>query len=62
MTERMFTLVELAEFDRLTLKASSRDQVTRIAGRLELAKFEGQHGQAKCDAMWEMIKQSDATP
>ena len=62
MTEKMFTLKELAEFDRITLEASSRDQVRRIAGRLELAKFKELHGQAKCDALWEMIKQSDATP
>lgn len=47
-----YTETELQQFDLLTLRTSSRDQVTRIAARMELKRFIEQHGKAKCDAMF----------
>lgn len=47
-----WTSAELNEFDRLTWRTGSRDQLERINARLKLAKFVSKHGQEKCDAMF----------
>lgn len=43
---------ELAEFDRLLDMTASRNQMERISGRLDMAKFVEKHGKEKCDAMF----------
>ncbi len=47
---------EEREMDRLVEKSESRNQVTRIAGRLALDEFIKKHGKEACDKMWERIK------
>ena len=58
--EPTWTDDEIAEFDRLTLEMSSRDQVIRINGRMDMNRFVDKHGRAKCDAMFEEIKRREA--
>ena len=43
---------EIKEFDRLIDLSESRNQIQRIAGRLDLDAFIKLHGKEKCDAMW----------
>lgn len=56
----VYTPADLEEFDRITMNASSPDQMTRIIARLELRKFIDKHGRAACDAMFQEIKNGDA--
>lgn len=46
---------EFAEFHAASRKSDSRDQVTRIKGRMELSELVRRHGKPKCDAMWAAI-------
>ena len=55
-----YTKSELAKFDLLTMKLSSRDQVRRIDARLDLKKFEEEHGHEKCQAMFKVLQARDA--
>jgi hypothetical protein len=55
-----YTESELAEFDRLTVLTSSRDQVRRIDGRMKLSHFVTKHGNLKCDEMFAEIKRREA--
>jgi hypothetical protein len=59
MSDKPYTAAELKEFDRITLDASSPDQVRRVRGRLAVSQFVVTHGQSKCDAMWEAIQKRD---
>jgi hypothetical protein len=59
MSDKPYTTAELKEFDRITLDASSPDQVRRVRGRLAISKFVSTHGKGKCDAMWEAIQKRD---
>lgn len=52
-----YTREMLEEFDQITLQASSRDQVTRISGRLALNHFIKKHGKEVCDAMFAELNQ-----
>lgn len=56
----IYTAEELKEFDTLTMKACSRDQVTHIDGRLKLSQFVKLHGKDKCDALFAMLMARDA--
>lgn len=47
-----WTKEELKQFDKLVDLVSSRNQLTRIAARLDMDKFIKEHGKEKCDAMW----------
>lgn len=47
-----WTKDEIKEFDRLCDATGSRDQVRRIAARLDMDSFISKHGKEKCDAMW----------
>lgn len=55
MAEQNWTKEELKEFDRLSWESSSRDQVERISGRMELSAFVKKHGEEKCDAMFAFL-------
>jgi hypothetical protein len=50
-----FTEDELKEFDALTWRMGSRDQVARISARMDMNKFVKTHGKEKCDAMWAVL-------
>lgn len=57
---KSFTPKMLEEFDRITLRLSSRDQLTRIDARIiELPEFIAKHGRAVCDAMFEHLQARD---
>lgn len=58
--EKAYTAAELQRFDRLTMKLSSRDQMDRITGRIDIDKFIKEHGKDKCDAMFAALKRRDA--
>lgn len=47
-------------FDLLTAKLSSRDQLTRISARMDIKTFVAEHGEDKCNAMFEVLKKRDA--
>lgn len=47
----IFTEVEFKQFDSLTRKTGSPDQLIRIAARIDLRHFVQMHGKPKCDAM-----------
>ena len=49
----------LAEFDKLTARCSSRDQMTRIEARLKVSAFEKEHGSAICAAMFAELQRRD---
>jgi len=53
-----FTKQELHEFDSLVTQSELKgfDNYARNIGRLKLNAFIEKHGQKKCDAMWEIIK------
>jgi hypothetical protein len=55
MTEITWTPEELREFDRISTLMSSRDQMDRIRGRIEIKPFVAQHGKEKCDAMFQHL-------
>ena len=55
MSDGFYSASELREFDRLTDRCSSHDQMTRISARLDLEKFIKKHGKEKCDVMWQEI-------
>lgn len=59
MSEITWTDAELVEFDDLVDAVSSRHQVERISGRLDMKKFIEKHGQEKCDAMWTHLQKRD---
>jgi predicted nucleic acid-binding OB-fold protein len=54
-----YTPAQLRAFDRVTMKACSRDQMKRIAARIEYQKFLDQLGVATCDAMYEVLRKRD---
>lgn len=55
-----YTPALLAQFDRLTNKLSSRDQMKRIEARCAVNAFVKEHGEEVCDAMFERLKRRDA--
>ena len=55
-----YTPALLKQFDRLTMKLSSRDQLKRIEARCDLAKFEQEHGKEVCNAMFEVLRKRAA--
>lgn len=50
----------LKQFDRLTLKLSNPRQAARVEARLQMKRFVAEHGQATCEAMFEVLKRRDA--
>lgn len=57
---KLYTPAMLAKFDLLTLKLSSRDQMTRINARLrDVPEFVEKHGREVCDAMFEELQRRD---
>lgn len=56
-----WTQDEFDEFDRLTRMLSSLRQMDRITARIDIRNFEAKHGKAKCQAMFDAIRQQ-ATP
>lgn len=54
----MFTEKQLEEFDELTRKASSYDQMERIEARVDYPIWQKENGLTKqdCDAMMEELK------
>lgn len=59
MTKAPYTAKELAEFDRITRRMCSLNQMARIEGRVECRKFEAEHGKEKCDAMFAELQRRD---
>jgi hypothetical protein len=57
MTDKPYTDAELRQFDLITSKLSSRDQLARIEARMGIKRFIQEHGKDKCDAMFEVLKQ-----
>jgi hypothetical protein len=53
-----WTKEEIDEFDRLLDLTSSRNQMDRISGRIDLNAFVGRHGKEKCDAMFAYLEKS----
>ena len=58
-SKKPYTAAELRKFDRLTMLCSSQRQMDRIHGRLETQKFMKEHGEAKCNVMFEELKRRD---
>lgn len=56
-----YTAAELKQFDRLTMKLSSRDQLARIEARMAIKRYIEEHGKEKCDAMFAVLKRRDKT-
>lgn len=57
MTDKItWTQKELQEFDRLVDMVSSRNNLHRIEGRIDMNKFVQLHGKEKCDAMFEELE------
>lgn len=50
----------LKEFDELTKRLSSPNQLTRIDARFEVGRFEAKHGKEVCREMFEELKRRDA--
>ena len=44
------------EFDKAVKMSESRDQLTRINGRMKLWQLEKEHGREEMNRMWERIK------
>lgn len=59
MNEITYTKDELDEFDLLTAKLSSQNQMDRIEARLDCRQFLGRHGREKCDAMFAELTARD---
>lgn len=57
---KRWTKDEIKKFDRLVDDQGSQNQVLRIAARLELRKFQDEHGKEKCDAMWAHLEAGGA--
>lgn len=55
-----WTPEELRAFDHLIDLVGSRNQLSRIAGRLKMTAFVNQHGKDKCDAMFAFLQERDA--
>lgn len=51
---------DFAEFDRLTMQASSRDQMTRISARLDLMRMGREIGREGMAEMAKAIREIDA--
>ena len=58
-TSKPYTAKELREFDALTMRCSSQNQMERIHGRLETEKFVNEHGEEKCRLMFKELKCRD---
>lgn len=56
MTSVSWTKEDITEFDRLIEGQSSPNQLVRIESRLDMKKFISDHGQEKCNAMWEHME------
>lgn len=54
-----YTPALLKQFDRLTNKLSSLNQVKRIEARFAINKFIEKHGESVCDEMYEVLKKRD---
>lgn len=52
-----YTQEELAEFRKLVQMGERRHQMDRIDSRMKMPKFIERVGRAKCDAMFEVLKQ-----
>lgn len=59
MAKKLYTAALLQHFDRLTMKMSSRDQLARIQGRLDIAAFQKEHGEEVCKAMFAELQARD---
>ena len=55
-----YTPALLKQFDRLTEKLSSLNQVARIEARIDLKKFVAEHGKEVCDEMFAVLQKRDA--
>ncbi|MER9680816.1 hypothetical protein NKJ23_15990 [Mesorhizobium sp. M0184] len=60
MAEITWTQAELDTFDQITSLLSSLHQMDRIGARLDIKKFEAEHGKAKCEAMFAVLQERDA--
>ena len=49
----------LTQFDSLTQKLSSRNQIARIEARLDIKQFVATHGEDVCDEMFVVLKRRD---
>jgi hypothetical protein len=58
-SRKPYTKEMLREFNRLTIMASSLNQVRRIDGRLRTQEFVEKHGQAVCDEMFKVLMGRD---
>jgi len=56
---KAYTAQELRKFDSLTLALSSQSQMGRINARFAIRDFEKEHGKAKCEAMFAVLKARD---
>ena len=56
---KSFTAADLHEFDRITMAACDRSQMTRIKARLDYSAFLKKHGEGKCRAMTTVLKDRD---
>lgn len=61
-TEIAWTQEELDEFNDLTWKMCSANQMDRISARLDMPKFIEKHGKPKCDAMYAYLTENDVGP
>ena len=50
----------LKQFDRLTNKLSSPDQLERIMARMKMKPFIELHGKSVCDEMFAVLRKRDA--
>lgn len=50
----------LDEFDRITKRLSSQNQMERINARFEVGEFEDKHGREVCLEMFAELKRRDA--
>lgn len=61
MKDVIWTEEELRQFDRLVDDVSSRDQLKRITGRIDMMAFIKEHGKEKCDAMCAYLENGEAS-
>lgn len=59
MTTPKYTKELLKEFDRLTMKACSQNQMDRIGAHFDMGRFVEKHGKEVCDAMFAELKAKD---
>jgi hypothetical protein len=62
MSDLEWTKEELSEFDRAIDENDSRDQVTRIRGRLAINRMVKEFGLQKCDAMFAHLEAKRKKP